>query len=150
MCDRGRTITHMHIPRFHTQVWYNAFELKNGKFDTTMIYPCFSRSFCFSMGSPSWWRFGICLCGSSLVFWWRPSPFRLFDRAIFITWLNPVTACELQMTWDTGISMDMPGLFTPDIACKGGFNNTDIFSRAREIAVETRSFYSYKAFSTMS
>ena len=23
MCDRGRTITHMQIPRFHTQVWYN-------------------------------------------------------------------------------------------------------------------------------
>ena len=22
MCDRGRTITHMQIPRFHTQVWY--------------------------------------------------------------------------------------------------------------------------------
>ena len=25
MCDRGRTITHMQIPRFHTQVWYNIF-----------------------------------------------------------------------------------------------------------------------------
>ena len=24
MCDRGRTITHMQIPRFHTQVWYNS------------------------------------------------------------------------------------------------------------------------------
>ena len=24
MCDRGRTITHMQIPRFHTQVWYNC------------------------------------------------------------------------------------------------------------------------------
>ena len=23
MCDRGRTITHMQIPRFHTQVWYD-------------------------------------------------------------------------------------------------------------------------------
>ena len=23
MCDRGRTITHLQIPRFHTQVWYN-------------------------------------------------------------------------------------------------------------------------------
>ena len=23
MCDRARTITHMQIPRFHTQVWYN-------------------------------------------------------------------------------------------------------------------------------
>ena len=22
MCDRGRTITHLQIPRFHTQVWY--------------------------------------------------------------------------------------------------------------------------------
>ena len=24
MCDRGRTITHLQIPRFHTQVWYNG------------------------------------------------------------------------------------------------------------------------------
>ena len=24
MCDRGRTITHLQIPRFHTQVWYNV------------------------------------------------------------------------------------------------------------------------------
>ena len=23
MCDRGRTITHLQIPRFHTQVWYH-------------------------------------------------------------------------------------------------------------------------------
>ena len=26
MCDRGRTITHMQIPRFHTQVWYNVLQ----------------------------------------------------------------------------------------------------------------------------
>ena len=26
MCDRGRTITHMQIPRFHTQVWYKIVE----------------------------------------------------------------------------------------------------------------------------
>ena len=24
MCDRGRTITHLQISRFHTQVWYNS------------------------------------------------------------------------------------------------------------------------------
>ena len=24
MCYRGRTITHLQIPRFHTQVWYNT------------------------------------------------------------------------------------------------------------------------------
>ena len=23
MCDRGRSITHLQIPRFHTQVWSN-------------------------------------------------------------------------------------------------------------------------------
>ena len=23
ICDRGRTITHLQISRFHTQVWYN-------------------------------------------------------------------------------------------------------------------------------
>ena len=27
MCDRGRTITHLQIPRFHTQVWYNIFDV---------------------------------------------------------------------------------------------------------------------------
>ena len=26
MCDRGRRITHMQIPRFHTQVWYNKMD----------------------------------------------------------------------------------------------------------------------------
>ena len=43
----------------------------NGKFYTTMIYPCFSRSVCFSMGSPAWWRFGLCSSGSSLMSRWR-------------------------------------------------------------------------------
>ena len=47
---------------------------KNGKFYATMIYPCFSRSVCFSMGSPAWWRFGLCSSGSSLVFRWRGAP----------------------------------------------------------------------------
>ena len=26
MCDRGRTITHLQIPRFHTQVWYKVWD----------------------------------------------------------------------------------------------------------------------------
>ena len=26
MCDRGRTITHLQIPRFHTQVWYKGYD----------------------------------------------------------------------------------------------------------------------------
>ena len=39
---------------------------ENGKFYTTMIYPCFSRSVYFSMGSHAWW-FGLCSSGSSLV-----------------------------------------------------------------------------------
>ena len=43
----------------------------NGEFYTTMIYPCFSRSVCFPMGSPAWWRFGLCSSGSSLVSRWR-------------------------------------------------------------------------------
>ena len=33
---------------------------ENGKFYTTMIYPCYSRSVCFSKESPAWWRFGLC------------------------------------------------------------------------------------------
>ena len=40
------------------------------QFYTTMIYPCFSGSVCFSMGSPAWWRFGLCSSGSSLVSRW--------------------------------------------------------------------------------
>ena len=47
---------------------------ENGKFYTTMIYPCFSRSVCFSMGLPAWWRFGLCLSGSSLIAGWRDTP----------------------------------------------------------------------------
>ena len=46
----------------------------NGKFYTTMVYPCFSRSVCFSMGSPAWWRFGLCSSGSSLVSRWHDAP----------------------------------------------------------------------------
>ena len=42
--------------------------------NTTMIYLCFSRSVCFSMGSPAWWRFGLCSSGSSLVSQWRDDP----------------------------------------------------------------------------
>ena len=38
------------------------------------IYPCFSRSVCFSMGSPAWWSFGLCSSGSSLVSRWRDVP----------------------------------------------------------------------------
>ena len=30
MCDRGRTITHLQIPRFHTQVWYNYNDVTMG------------------------------------------------------------------------------------------------------------------------
>ena len=41
----------------------------NGKFYTTMIYPCFSRSVCFSMGSPDphWFQ------GRQMRFWWMLS-----------------------------------------------------------------------------
>ena len=50
---------------------HTALSDKNGKFYTTMIYPCFSRSVCFSMGSPAWWRFGLCSSESSLVSRWH-------------------------------------------------------------------------------
>ena len=42
---------------------HTALSNENGKFYTTMIYPCFSRSLCFSMGSPAWWRFGLFQAG---------------------------------------------------------------------------------------
>ena len=51
-----------------------ALSNENGKFCTIVIYPCLSRSVCFSMGSPSWWRFGLCSSGSSLVSRWRDAP----------------------------------------------------------------------------
>ena len=47
---------------------------ENGKFYTTMIYPCFSRLVCFFMGLPAWWRCGLCSSGSSLVSQWRSAP----------------------------------------------------------------------------
>ena len=53
---------------------HTALSNENGKFYTTMIYPCFSRLVCFSMGSPASWRFGVCSSGSSLVSRWRDAP----------------------------------------------------------------------------
>ena len=47
---------------------------EKGKFYTTMIYPCFSRSVYFSMGSPAWWRFGLCSSRSSPESRWRDAP----------------------------------------------------------------------------
>ena len=41
---------------------------------TQQHYPCFSRSVCFLMGSPAWWRFGLCSSRSSLVSRWRDAP----------------------------------------------------------------------------
>ena len=55
---------------------------ENGKFYTIMIYPCFSRSVCFSMGSPAWWRFGLCSSGSSLVSRWCDAPLVLVHARI--------------------------------------------------------------------
>ena len=38
MCDRGRTITHMQIPRFHTQVWHNKLsQMTYHEFDPTAL-----------------------------------------------------------------------------------------------------------------
>ena len=53
---------------------HTALSNENGKFYTTMICPCFSRSVCFSMGSPAWLRFGLCSSGSSHVSRWRDAP----------------------------------------------------------------------------
>ena len=47
------------------------------KFYTTMIYPCFIRLVCFLMGSPAWWRFGLCSSRSSLVSRWRSARARI-------------------------------------------------------------------------
>ena len=53
---------------------HTALSNENDKFDTTMIYPCFSRSVCFSMRSPAWWRFCLCSSGRYLVSRWRDAP----------------------------------------------------------------------------
>ena len=50
---------------------HTALSNENGKFYTIMICPCFSRSVCFSMGSPAWLRVGLCSSGSSLVSRWH-------------------------------------------------------------------------------
>ena len=47
---------------------------ENGEFYTTMRHPCLSRSVCFSMRLPAWWRFGLCSSGSFLVSRWRDAP----------------------------------------------------------------------------
>ena len=53
---------------------YTILSNEHDKFYTTITDSFFSRSVCFSMRSPSWWRFALCSSGSSLVFpgeWWR-------------------------------------------------------------------------------
>ena len=50
---------------------------ENDKFYKTMIYPCFRRLVCFSMGLPASWRFGPCSSGSSLMSQWRDAPLML-------------------------------------------------------------------------
>ena len=49
MCDHGRTITHMQIPRFHTQVWYkelcwisgHSYQIIESSFSQKFYYPSF-------------------------------------------------------------------------------------------------------------
>ena len=78
---------------------HTALSNENDKFYTTMIYPSFSRSVCFSMGSPAWWRFGLCSSGSSLVSRWRDAPLvharisnatsqMLTNRSALISWAS--------------------------------------------------------------
>ena len=67
ICSRGdNEVDHAVCLKAEFQM-HTALSNANGKFYTTMLYPCFSRSVCFSMGSPAWWRFGLCSSGSSLV-----------------------------------------------------------------------------------
>ena len=55
MSDRGRTITHMQIPRFHTQIWYNPIYCIIG-FDIS-----FKKQYTFKILSSFWTNsFNIC------------------------------------------------------------------------------------------
>ena len=69
---------------------------ENGKFYTIMIYPCFSRLVCFSMGSPAWWRFGLSSSGCSLVPRWRDVTVN--HRQQLMTSRLPWTCCGLVST----------------------------------------------------
>ena len=76
---------------------------ENGKFYTTMIYPCFSRSVCFSMGSPAWWRFGLSSSGSSLMSRWCDTPlvrkFQMWHsrcKKIDLCWFQ---GCQMHFWW---------------------------------------------------
>ena len=76
---------------------------ENGKFYTPIIYPCFSRSVCFSMGSPAWWRFGLFSSRSSLVSRWRDAPlvreFQMWRRSckqIDPQWFQ---GCQMHFWW---------------------------------------------------
>ena len=40
MSDRGRTITHLQVPRFHTQAWYNDFDTCQGWTATPVSEAC--------------------------------------------------------------------------------------------------------------
>ena len=72
--SRGNNKVH-HVVCFKVEFqMHTVLSNENGKFYTTMIYPCFSRSVCFLMGSPAWWRFGLCSSGSLLVSRWPDAP----------------------------------------------------------------------------
>ena len=70
---RQRVVNHAVCLQAEFQI-HAVLSNENYKFYTTMIYPCFSRSVCFSMGSPAWGRFGLCSRASSLMSRWRDAP----------------------------------------------------------------------------
>ena len=77
---------------------------ENDKLYTIMIYPCFSRSVYFSMGSPAWWRFGLCSSGSSLASrWWRNTPlvrkFQMWRRSCKQIDSHWFQGCEMRFWW---------------------------------------------------
>ena len=79
--------------------------LSNGnvKFYTTMVHPRFSRSVCFSMGSPAWWRFGLCSSGSSPVSRRRDAPlvrkFQMWRRRFKQTDLHWFQGRQMRFWW---------------------------------------------------
>ena len=90
MCDRGRTITHLQISRFHTQVWYNSLK------SITQMIPLLSkrvkREVCVKIFSDSQrsaaapLNFGNWLIVSTYVLYWMWFLIHLGLTLIHVKW----------------------------------------------------------------
>ena len=90
MCDRGCTITHMQIPRFHTQVWYKYQESTRWKVcPTFLVHFIHAPSQCLNKTDLQ--RFSWLLWGN---IYWKEYP------SIYVATICVLTHFSLAITWN--------------------------------------------------